>query len=97
MLRTVDMDKLVTLKDPRRLFPREWRENKLAEQNFKCYVTGKPLLMKDAAGGHIIAHSNGGVTEYDNLAMICSKVNQDMGTMSVENYKTALELSMEPA
>lgn len=82
-----DMASIVLLKDKRRLFPRAWREMKLAEQGYKCYITGKPLSMKDAEGGHIIAHANGGKTTYDNLAMISADINKAMGTMSVEQYK----------
>ena len=69
------------------MFPREWREAKLAEQGFKCAITGKPLTRGEAEGGHIVAHANGGRTEYDNLAMIDAKINKEMGTMSIQQYK----------
>lgn len=87
LLSRVNMEKLVVLKDRKRLFPRAWREAKLAEQGFKCAVTGKPLTMSNAEGGHIKAHANGGLTTYDNLAMIDAKINKEMGTMSIEQYK----------
>jgi len=78
---------IVTLKDPQRLFSRADRERKLTEQGFKCYITGEPLDMKNAEGGHIIAHSKGGRTTYDNLAMISAKINKEMGSLSIEEYK----------
>lgn len=87
MLGRVNMAELVTIKDKKRLFPREWREAKLAEQGFKCAITGKPLTLAEAEGAHIVAHANGGRTEYDNLAMIDAKINKEMGTMSIQQYK----------
>ena len=83
----VDMKSIVVCKDPKRFFPRAWREAKLAEQGFKCAITNQPLTMENAEGGHIIAHANGGRTAYDNLAMIDADINKAMGTMSVEQYK----------
>lgn len=97
LLKEVDMTSLVTLKDPRRLFPRVWREAKLAEQGYKCAIDGKPLTMDEAHGGHITAHSRGGKTDYDNLAMISAYHNKRMGSMSIEQYKQLLELEAEAA
>lgn len=88
MLQDVNMSELVTLKDSKRLFPREWREAKLAEQDFKCAVSGKSITMETSEGGHIIAHAQGGKTEYDNLAMIESEINRKMSTFSVEEFKS---------
>lgn len=87
LIERADMQSIVLLKDKRRLFPRAWREAKLAEQGYKCAVTNKPITMANAEGGHIVAHANGGRTTYDNLAMICADVNKSMGTMSIEQYK----------
>jgi 5-methylcytosine-specific restriction endonuclease McrA len=92
LIERLDMKSLVTLKDPQRLFPRDWRENKLAEQGFKCAVDGKPLTMENAQGGHIISHADGGRTIYDNLAMISTEHNRKMGSMSLEKYKELLSI-----
>ena len=89
-LERIDFNKIVTLKDPRRIFPRDWRERKLAEQGFKCAVDGQPLTMENAQGGHIISHTDGGRTTYDNLAMISTEHNRKMGSMSLEQYKELL-------
>lgn len=92
LLKEVDMASLVTLKDRRRIFPRKWREAKLAEQGYKCAIDGSPLTMSDAHGGHIIAHSRSGKTEYDNLSMISAYHNKRMGNMSIDQYKKLLEM-----
>jgi hypothetical protein len=44
--------------------------------------------METSEGGHIIAHAQGGKTEYDNLAMIESEINRKMSTFSVEEFKS---------
>lgn len=87
LIERVDMQSIVLIKDKRRFFPRSWREAKLAEQDFKCAVTNMPITMETSEGGHIIAHAQGGKTEYDNLAMIESEINQKMGTFSLEEFK----------
>lgn len=87
LIERVDMQSIVLIKDKRRFFPRSWRETKLAEQDFKCAVTNMPITMETSEGGHIIAHAQGGKTEYDNLAMIESEINQKMGTFSLEEFK----------
>lgn len=90
LMEKIDMTKHVIVKDPVRFFPQSWRERKLAEQGHKCAITGKPLSMKSAVGAHIIAHSQGGRTNYDNLAMIAAEHNTRMGSMSVTQYKKLL-------
>lgn len=87
LLKEIDMPTLVTLKDPKRIFPRAWREARLVAQGFTCAVSGEPLTMEDAHGAHVIAHSEGGKTEYDNLVMVSSYHNRRMGTMSVDQYR----------
>ena len=79
----IDFLSLITVKDKNRLFSREDREAKLAEQGFKCAIDGKPLTMKDAAGDHIIPHSKGGKTTYQNLAMVRKEYNQEMSSMDI--------------
>ena len=91
LIERIDMAKLVTLQDSKRLFPREWRELKLAEQGYKCAIDGKPLTMKNAQGGHIISHTNGGRTTYDNLVMISAEHNRKMGSYSLDDYLLLLK------
>tara|TARA_B100001094_G_scaffold160309_1_gene155034 strand:- start:5143 stop:6492 length:1350 start_codon:yes stop_codon:yes gene_type:complete len=92
ILETVDISTLITIKDKKRAFSTTQKERKLAEQNFKCAIDGKSLAMVDAEAGHIDAHAKGGLTVYDNLAMIRKDYNGDMGTMSVEEYKLMMNL-----
>jgi len=79
----IDLPSLITITDKNRLFSREDREAKLAEQGFKCAVDGQPLTMKDAEGDHIIPHSKGGKTTYDNLVMIRKEYNREMSSMDI--------------
>jgi len=83
----LDFTQLITIKDTRRFFSKTMRESKLAEQGYKCAVDGKPLKMENAHGGHLVAHSRGGKTEFSNLVMISAKHNLDMGSMSFVLYK----------
>lgn len=92
LLEELDLSDLLTLKDTKRLFPLAWREAKLAEQGFKCAIDGKPLKLEDAQGGHIISHADGGLTVYENLAMIRTEHNRKMGSLSLEQYKGLLVL-----
>jgi hypothetical protein len=73
--------------DPVRVFSPEIVEQVLREQGYKCWVTGEPLSIKDAVGGHIIAHSVGGRTIKDNC-MVCHKdENTNMGSMDAIAYR----------
>jgi len=40
--------------------------------------------------GHIVAHSEGGTDNFDNLLPICAGCNRDMGTQSLYDYKSGL-------
>lgn len=88
MLEEMDLEKATVLSlDSKRTFSREMVELKLAEQGFKCWVTGEPLTMKDAQGGHVTAHSQGGKTEYSNLVVISAEHNRRMQDMNAKEYK----------
>jgi 5-methylcytosine-specific restriction endonuclease McrA len=77
---------LVTL-DKARTFSREMIELKLAEQGYKCWVDGAPLTMANAQGGHIVPHSQGGKSEYDNLVVISAEHNRRMQDTNAHVYK----------
>jgi len=93
ILEGMDLDRasLVVL-DSKRVFAREMVELKLAEQGFKCWVTGEKLTMKDAQGGHIVAHSQGGKTEYSNLVVISAEHNRRMQDTNANDYKKSVLL-----
>jgi hypothetical protein len=76
--------------DPVRVFSPETIEQAWRQQGGKCYVTGLPLSIKDAVGGHIVAHSDGGRTTIDNCAAIHKDENSRMGSMNVIDYKNSL-------
>lgn len=82
-----NLEDFLLIKDSKRDFSVEDKQAKLAEQDFNCYIDGKPLKWEDAHAGHIRAHAKGGRTEYANLAMIRDTHNRDMGTMDVYDYK----------
>ena len=76
-------------RDNKRVFPREWVEMKLADQKYKCWVSGEELDMDDAQGGHIASYSSGGKTEYDNLVVISAEHNRRMQDQNAHDYKEA--------
>jgi hypothetical protein len=78
------------LLDPKRCFSRDEIESALIKQGYKDFIDGKKLTMKDAVGAHVIAHSNGGKTETDNLVVVSKAHNTAMGTMPVDVYKASL-------
>lgn len=77
----------ITLKDPRRAFPRDLVEQVLAEQKYKDYIDGNPLTLDNAVGAHIVAHKDGGKTVVENLAVTSIEHNSRMGSLNLEQYK----------
>ena len=73
--------------DSARGFSPEVIEQVLRKQGGKCWVTGKTLNIKDAVGGHIVSHTEGGRTEISNC-MVCHKdENTRMGSMNADMYR----------
>ena len=87
LLQEFDPEKVITIQDPQRSASRSQKEAKLSQQDFKCAVDSKDLDWKDAVAAHMFAHTHGGLTVMDNLAMVRSTHNTDMGGVSVEEYK----------
>ena len=83
-------ENFIKTKDVDRAFTVLEKEAKLAGQGFVCAVDGKKLNWKDAHAAHIIAHTNGGLTVYSNLAMVRACYNTEMGTMSLNDYMEQL-------
>lgn len=73
-------------KDPNRCFPRSLIDLKFAEQGFTCGITNQPISRADAIGAHIIPHCKGGQTNYDNLIVVSKEINDEMGTMTLNEY-----------
>ena len=79
----------ITFKDTKRVFAPEVIEQVLRKQGYKCWVTGLPLDIKDAVGGHIISHAEGGKTDISNC-MVCHKTeNTRMGAMDAHMYRAS--------
>lgn len=77
----------VLILDKTRKFSREMVELKLAEQGYVDWVDGEPLTMKTAQGGHVLAHSKGGTSTYDNLVVISAEHNRRMQDTNANDYK----------
>jgi len=72
--------------DKQRLYPTKMKETALRRQGRVCYIDGKDLSMKDAEAAHIKAHSKGGFTTQDNIAMVRKKYNREMGTQNLHRW-----------
>ena len=83
--------------DTARVFTREEIEEGLRKQGGVDWIYGKPLNPKDAAGGHIVPHCDGGTTTMDNLCVITIKDNQRMGSMDAHLYKAMVLSQLEKA
>lgn len=84
------LDSSVIPLDPKRVFTQKEIESALIRQEWKDYVDGKSLTLKDAVGAHVVAWSKGGKTQIKNLVVTSKEHNRAMGTMNVEAYKSAL-------
>lgn len=82
---------VVTPKDKKRCFTRKEIEDRLIEQDWTDFIDGRPLALEDAVGAHRIAHTKGGRTTKDNLAVISEAHNSAMGSMDVDSYKEWFE------
>lgn len=91
----IDLEKYVTRLDPIRVFTFQQKAVKLADQNYVCAIDGLPLKLEDAAGAHIIAHCNGGQTTIENLWVVRSKYNKEMGSMDAREFKMIFDLNKE--
>jgi hypothetical protein len=78
--------------DKQRNFENEDIQAQLARQDYKDWVDGKPLTMKDAQGAHVKAHSKGGRTDVYNLIVTHKDHNSRMQTMDPEEYKKVYSL-----
>jgi len=82
---------VITVKDPKRCFTAKEIEDRLIQQDWTDYIDGHPLALENAVGAHRIAHTKGGLTVLDNLAVISAEHNTAMGSMDVDSYKAWYE------
>jgi hypothetical protein len=90
----VPIELLIVVKDKTRGLNRNDLETIWLKQKQLCFVTGKPLNFADAVGGHIVAHSEGGLTLPNNIVAIHKDINAKMGTMNVLDFKRAYEIGL---
>jgi hypothetical protein len=81
----------ISVVDTKRFFSNAEIAEKLAEQDYKCWVTGEKLTMKQAQGAHIIPHSKGGKTEWNNLVVVSAEHNRKMSDMNAYDYRDMFE------
>mgnify|MGYP005609836071 CR=1 FL=1 len=64
----------------------------LESQQFCCALSGLPLTPDDAALDHIIAVSDGGTHEVNNLQWLNAEVNRMKGSMSQSRFIAIIKL-----
>jgi hypothetical protein len=77
----------ITVKDVRRSFSPDDKYRRWLDQEQKCALTGEELTFDKAIGGHIIPHSKGGKTTYDNLVILSYSSNATMGDTPYYEFK----------
>jgi hypothetical protein len=93
----IDLEEYVLRLDPTRVFTLEQKSVRLADQGYICAIDELPLKLEDAAGAHIVAHCNGGQTIMDNLWVVRSKYNKEMGSMDAREYKVIFDMNRKTA
>lgn len=73
--------------DTNRVYTKEQIDEGLRKQGGVDWIYGEPLNIKDAAGGHIVSHADGGKTTMDNLCVIRKEDNTRMSSMNAHLYK----------
>ena len=76
----------VTIKDKNRGFSLEHKYDKWVEQKYCCAVSKVLLNFGEAVGGHIIPHSKGGKTTWDNLVILSKQINDAMGNTPYQEF-----------
>jgi len=77
----------IVAKDKKRTYSYDEKVRKLLDQNFICAITGDEVTMDECEAAHIVSHSDGGYTTYDNFVMCRTEHNRAMGSMNLEDYK----------
>lgn len=84
-------DGSISALDTKRFFSNTDIAEKLAEQDYKCWVSGEDLTMKTAQGAHIVPYSKGGKTEWNNLVVVSAEHNRKMSDMNAYDYRDMFE------
>ncbi len=81
----------ITYKDTKRTFSKSEIESKLDEQHCKCAYCSKDLELDEAIGDHMIPHTRGGRTIYENLAVTCFDCNSMKSSLPWEGWVHAVK------
>lgn len=74
---------------PKKIKNDVWNKRFLNQMTGQCYCCKEELKYQTGYHcGHILSVYEGGSNEIDNLEVVCSTCNEDMGTMHMEAYKT---------
>ena len=78
MLRHPDIAKYLPAppRDQRRAFTPTDKKRKYEEQGQRCAWSGEMIPLEDCVAHHVLAWSDGGLTEYDNLEMVSDKLHK---------------------
>lgn len=77
--------------DDKRIFDRSEIESKLYEQDCKCAYCHKPIELDESIGDHMIPHSKGGRTIYQNLAVSCKDCNSVKSSLPWDGWVHAVK------
>ena len=80
----------VIFRDAKRSLTTAEREQKLAIQGYKCAIDGEKLALEDSVWGHDTAWAQGG--QLEDGAVIRKSHNRDMGTTTLDEYRSILEM-----
>lgn len=59
---------------------------RLEEQGYLCFLTGRTLVPENSAIDHLIPVSEGGRHEMENIAIVHADVNRAKNTMSLRDF-----------
>lgn len=60
----------------------EWLEQQLAQQDYRCALSGRSITLLTLEVDHITARCNGGSDELSNLRLVCRAANAAKGALS---------------
>jgi len=81
----------IIYKDDKRAFSRSEIKDKFYEQDCKCVYCSTPIKLDDAIGDHMISHSRGGRTIYENLAVSCNDCNSMKSSLPWDGWVHAVK------
>lgn len=86
----MDIKSCVLFRDERRSITKDEKFELLVNQDFRCFIDGEPLDIKDAIFGHDTAWSKGG--QIEDGAIIRKVHNVNMGTTTLDEYRNILKM-----